>query len=64
MPLNQARRGLRFSPAIEAAVMQGLERDLAQRSKSVDEFARGFCTAVRDEKSKGGFLSNLLKNLR
>jgi serine/threonine-protein kinase len=64
VPLNQARRGLRFSPAIEAAVMKGLERDLTRRSKSVDEFARGFCTAVRDEKSKGGFLSNLLKNLR
>jgi hypothetical protein len=44
--------------------MQGLERDLSKRSKSVDEFARGFCTAVRDEKSKGGFLSNFLKNLR
>jgi serine/threonine-protein kinase len=64
VPLNQARRGLRFSNAIEAAVMQGLERDLSRRSKSVDEFARTFCTAVRDEKSKGGFLSNFLKNLR
>ena len=64
VPLNQARRGLRFSNAIEAAVMQGLARDLSRRSKSVDEFARTFCTAVRDEKSKGGFLSNFLKNLR
>ncbi len=64
VPLNQARRGLRFSQAIEDAVMKGLERDLARRSKTVDEFATGFCTAVRDEKAKGGFLSNLLKNLR
>jgi serine/threonine protein kinase len=64
VPLSQARRGLRFSQAIEDAVMQGLERDLARRSKSVDEFAKGFCTAVRNEKAKGGFFSNLLKNLR
>jgi serine/threonine-protein kinase len=64
VPLNQARRGLRFSNAIESAVMQGLQRDLSRRSKSVDEFASMFCTAVRDEKSKGGFLSNLFKTRR
>ena len=64
VPLNQARRGLRFSNAIESAVMQGLQRDLSRRSKSVDEFASTFCTAVRDEKSKGGFLSNLFKTRR
>src|SRR5919199_6113627 len=28
VPLNEARRGLRFSPAVESAVMRGLERDL------------------------------------
>ena len=62
IPLNQAKRGLRFSPAVEAAVMNGLQRDLAKRSKSVDEFARGFCTAVRDEGGqKGGFLANLFR---
>jgi serine/threonine-protein kinase len=64
VPLNQARRGLRFSPAIEEAVMRGLERDLNKRYKTVDEFARAFCTAVRGDKAKGGFLSNLLKNFR
>src|SRR4030095_2563598 len=59
IPLGQAKRGLRFSPAVETAVMNGLQRDLAKRSKSVDEFARGFCTAVRNEGSqKGGFLAN------
>jgi hypothetical protein len=64
VPLNQARKGLRFSPAIEEAVMRGLERDRAKRSKTVDEFAQGFCAAVRDEKSKGGFFSNILKSFR
>ena len=29
VPLNEARKGLRFSPAIEATVMNGLQRDLA-----------------------------------
>ncbi|MGE5232249.1 MAG: serine/threonine-protein kinase [Deltaproteobacteria bacterium] len=62
VPLNQAVRGLRFTPAVEAAVMGGLQRDLAKRSKSVDEFARGFCTAVREEGGqKGGFLANLFR---
>ncbi len=62
VPLNQAMRGLRFSPAVETAVMNGLQRDLAKRSKSVDEFARGFCTAVRNETGqKGGFLANLFR---
>jgi serine/threonine protein kinase len=62
VPLNQAMRGLRFSPAIETAVMNGLQRDRAKRSKSVDEFARGFCTAVREESGqKAGFLANLFR---
>lgn len=62
VPLNQAVRGLRFSPAVETAVMNGLQRDLAKRSKSVDEFAREFCTAVREESGqKGGFLANLFR---
>jgi len=62
VPLNQAVRGLRFSPGVETAVMSGLQRDLAKRSKSVDEFARGFCTAVRDESGqKVGFLANLFR---
>jgi eukaryotic-like serine/threonine-protein kinase len=62
VPLNQAVKGLKFSPAIEAAVMHGLERDLSKRSKTVDEFASGFCTAVRAEGTKkGGFLSSLFR---
>jgi serine/threonine-protein kinase len=60
VPLSQATKGLKFPPAIEAAVMQGLMRDLSQRTKTVDEFATTFCTAVRSsEDPKGGFLKKL-----
>src|SRR5215208_5390073 len=59
VPLNQAVKGLRFPAAIEAAVMRGLERDLAKRSKTVDEFAGELCTAVRQGGGKRGFLASL-----
>jgi eukaryotic-like serine/threonine-protein kinase len=59
VPLNQAVKGLRFSTAIEAAVMHGLERDLAKRSKTVDEFATELCTAVRQGGGRRGFLASL-----
>src|SRR5919109_114609 len=49
VPLNQAVRGLRFPASVEAAVMHGLDRDLSKRAKTVDEFAREFCTAVNDD---------------
>jgi serine/threonine-protein kinase len=61
LPLNQAKKGLRFSGAVEEAVMHGLQRDLSKRSKTVDEFAREFCTAVRSEGAKGGFLASLFR---
>jgi serine/threonine-protein kinase len=62
IPLNQAAKGLRFSPQVEAAVMHGLQRDLSKRSKTVDEFAEEFCTAVREAGSgKGGFLASLFR---
>jgi eukaryotic-like serine/threonine-protein kinase len=59
VPLNQAAKGLRFPGPIEAAVMRGLERDLSKRSKTVDEFARELCTAVRQGGGKRGFLASL-----
>ncbi len=62
VPLNQAKKGLRFSAPVEEAVMRGLQRDLTKRSKTVDEFAREFCTAVRDEGgAKGSFFANLFR---
>ena len=62
VPLNEARKGLRFPPAVEATVMKGLERDLSKRWKTVDEFSKAFCTAARDEAPKRhGFLSGLFR---
>lgn len=59
VPLNQAVKGLRFPGPVEAAIMHGLERDLSKRSKTVDEFARELCTAVRQGGEKRGFLASL-----
>jgi serine/threonine-protein kinase len=59
--LNEARRGLRFSPAIEATVMHGLERDLSKRCRTVEEFAQAFCAAVQEEPKKKGFLTTLFR---
>jgi serine/threonine-protein kinase len=59
VPLNQAVKGLRFPPAVEAAVMRGLDRDLTKRSKTVDEFATELCTAIRQGGGKRGFLASL-----
>jgi serine/threonine protein kinase len=63
VPLNLAVKGLKFPAAVEAAVMHGLERDLNKRWKSVDEFARGFCTSVQMDlpTKKGGFLASLFR---
>ena len=61
VPLNEARRGLRFAPGVEAVVMRGLERDLSKRFKTVDEFARAFCTAVEETPKRTGFLTALFR---
>jgi serine/threonine-protein kinase len=60
--LNSAVEGTKFSPALEAVVMRGLERDQAKRWKTVAEFATAFVEAASggapDEK-KGGLFSRL-----
>jgi eukaryotic-like serine/threonine-protein kinase len=63
IPLNQAKKGLKFSPELEAAVMKGLDRDRSKRSKTVDEFVAGITTSVRSEgdKKSGGILSGLFR---
>jgi eukaryotic-like serine/threonine-protein kinase len=62
VPLNEAQRGVRFAPAVEAIVMNGLERDLSKRCKSVEEFARGFCAAVHEgAPRRTGFLTGLFR---
>ncbi len=61
-PLNQATKGLKFSPTIEAAIMGGLDRDLSKRYRTVAELAKAFCAAAeQDGKKKAGFLSSLFK---
>ncbi|HET8632818.1 MAG TPA: serine/threonine-protein kinase [Gemmatimonadales bacterium] len=58
--LNQAVKGMKFSPAVETVVMKGLARDRDQRYRTVDDFSAAFCAAARDEKvKKGGFLSSI-----
>jgi hypothetical protein len=41
--------------------MHGLQRDRSKRSKTVDEFSQEFCTAVRSDGTKGGFLASLFR---
>jgi serine/threonine-protein kinase len=58
--LNQAVKGMKFSPAVETVVMKGLARDRDQRYRTVDDFTSAFCSAARDDKvKKGGFLSSI-----
>jgi serine/threonine-protein kinase len=59
IPLNQAVKGLKFPPAVEEAVMVGLERDLTKRCKTVDEFTSTLCTALRQGGDRKGFLKGL-----
>ena len=63
VPLNEAIKGLRFSPAVESAVMTGLERDRTRRFKTVGDFAEAFCPAAGGEPAakKGGFLSSFFR---
>lgn len=58
-PLNQAAKGLRFSDALEKAVMAGLARDPGMRPASVEQFADGLAQAVSQNgegSSKSGIL--------
>jgi hypothetical protein len=62
--LNQALEGVKFSSALEAAVMKGLERDLNKRWKTVEDFTKAFVEAATgepqaDQKKAGGLFSKL-----
>jgi len=67
-PLSQATPGLRFPPALEAAVMRGLERDPARRQPTVeafaDEVAAGIAGGSTRSGSKGGLLDALKRAVR
>src|SRR5213078_3177964 len=39
IPLNQARPGMRFSPAVETLIMKGLAKEPAKRYPNAVEFA-------------------------
>ncbi len=61
IPLNDAVKGLRFPPALEAAVMKGLHRQPNKRHASVREFASDLASGVDadDRPQKAGFLNTL-----
>ena len=60
--LNEAVKGLKFSPRLEEVVMKGLARDLSKRWKTVIDFTNAFQEAVSAQpEKKGGFFSSLFK---
>lgn len=62
LALNMARQGLRFSPAIEAVVMRGLERDPAKRFPDTIAFADALRQAIAQPAASvaaGGLLHRL-----
>jgi len=67
-PLNQATPGLRFAPALEAAVMRGLERDPARRQPTVaafaDEVEAGVTAASAGSGTKVGLFDALKRVVR
>ena len=61
LPLNMARQGLRFPPAVEAVVMKGLERDPTKRYPDTVAFAAALKEAIAQPApvSSGGLFSKL-----
>lgn len=58
IPLNQARAGMKFSPAIEGVIMKGLAKEPAKRYANAVEFAAALKDAVTQpggEESAGMF---------
>jgi serine/threonine-protein kinase len=59
-PLNQSEKSVKFSMALERAVMRGLARNPDDRPETVEDFAAGIAAAVADgdqEESRPGFMS-------
>lgn len=61
-PLNQAAKGVRFSQALEDAVMKGLSREPDSRQKSVTKFSEEVARAV-DEVDAGGSFMGTIKGI-
>ncbi len=64
-PLSQAGKGLKFSSALEAAVMHGLAREPGKRPPTVEAFAAALADAAEHGggSSKGGGLLGAFKSL-
>jgi eukaryotic-like serine/threonine-protein kinase len=64
IPLNQAERGLRFSDALEKAVMRGLARDPNKRPSTAEDYAAGIEAALANSgKSEKGGIMGVFKGL-
>jgi eukaryotic-like serine/threonine-protein kinase len=61
IPLNQAKQGIRFSPAVEGVIMRALNKEPGKRYSDVLEFAAEFRNATQApaEEEKSGFGSRL-----
>jgi serine/threonine-protein kinase len=61
IPLNMARQGLRFSPAVESVIMRGLEREPGKRYPDALAFAQALRDAVAQpqEPEPRGLVSRL-----
>jgi serine/threonine-protein kinase len=61
IPLNAARPGMRFSPAIESVIMRGLTKDPNKRYPTAVEFASALKAAVTQppEEERSGLFDNL-----
>jgi serine/threonine protein kinase len=66
IPINQAKQGLRFSPAIESVVMRGLSKEPGKRYADVIEFASEFCSASQQpaEQEKTGIAAKFASMFR
>jgi serine/threonine protein kinase len=61
LPLNMAKQGLRFAPAVEEVVMRGLARDPAKRFADTVAFAAALRNAIDEpgDESGPGFMARL-----
>lgn len=61
VPLNQAKPGLRFSSAMESAIMRGLSKDPSKRCADAVEFATSLreSAAAPSESERGGLFGRI-----
>jgi eukaryotic-like serine/threonine-protein kinase len=66
IPLNQAKAGIRFAPALEAVVMRGLSKEPAKRYADVLDYAAAFSAATQksDDEAASGMWSKFASRFR